>query len=142
MPFSPQTYQRLWIASLLVTMLLAAWTGISAVGGDRLGLSPQTMAWMGIGAGVLGMLLGFLPPLQKTPSQNEQVVQQVQTARRLAHVAQQAQHIPPTPPDHVDPESRLTQTTPPARPQSTFSETITRPSSGTSSTTTRTNDPS
>jgi hypothetical protein len=107
--------------------LLAAWTGISAMGGDRLGLSPQTMAWMGILAGVLGMLLGFLPPLQKTPAQNTQVVQQVQLARRLTHVAHQAQHIPPTPPDHVDPDARLTQTTPPARPLSTFSETITPP---------------
>jgi hypothetical protein len=124
MPFSPQTYQRLWIASLLVTMLLAAWTGISAVGGDRLGLSPQTMAWMGIVAGVLGMLLGFLPPLQKTPSANEDAVRQVQTARHIryaalvaqeAQQAPQAQQIPPaqiTPP----PGSRLTQPITSAQP--------------------------
>jgi hypothetical protein len=118
MPFSPKTYQILWIASLLVTLLLAAWTAISAAGGDRLGLSPQTMAWLGICAGVLGMLLGFLPPLQKTPSQNEQVVQQVQQARRLSHVAHQAQQIQPGPSfsetiTRPDPASRPSSTTPP-----------------------------
>jgi hypothetical protein len=118
MPFSPKTYRYLWIASLLVTLLLAAWTAISAAGGDRLGLSPQTMAWMGILSGVLGMLLGFLPPLQKTPAQNTQVVQQVQLAQRLSHVARQTQHIPPP---HVDPDAQLIQ------PGPTFSETITRP---------------
>jgi hypothetical protein len=62
MPFSPKTYQRLWIASLLVTLLLAAWTGISAAGGDRLGLSPQTMAWMGILSRCAGHAAGVLAP--------------------------------------------------------------------------------
>lgn len=125
MPFSPKTYQKLWIASLLVTLLLAAWTGISAMGGDRLGLSPQTMAWMGILAGVLGMLLGFLPPLQKTPSQNIQVVRQVQLAQRLTHVARQAQQIQPAPRLYPSPQAGPT-----------FSETITRPASPSSSPTT------
>jgi hypothetical protein len=122
MPFSPKTYQKLWIASLLVTLLLAAWTGISAMGGDRLGLSPQTMAWMGILAGVLGMLLGFLPPLQKTPAQNTQVVRQVQTAQRLSAVL--ARQTP-----HPQPASRLY----PSPPGPSFSETITRPASPSSS---------
>jgi hypothetical protein len=124
MPFSPKTYQYLWIASLLVTLLLAAWTGISAMGGDRLGLSPQTMAWMGILAGVLGMLLGFLPPLQKTPAQNKQVVQQVQMARRLSHVAHQAQQIQPDPrAQQIQPDPRAQQ----IQPGPSFSETITPP---------------
>jgi hypothetical protein len=120
MPFSPKTYQYLWIASLLVTLLLAAWTGISAMGGDRLGLSPQTMAWMGICAGVLGMLLGFLPPLQKTPSQNTQVVQQVQLAHRLTHVARQTQAT------HDLHEANQIRYQPPHTGPS-FSETITQP---------------
>jgi hypothetical protein len=123
MPFSPKTYQRLWIASLLVTLLLAAWTAISAAGGDRLGLSPQTMAWMGILSGVLGMLLGFLPPLQKTPSQNEQVVQQVQLARRLTHVAHQSDHLQATP----------ASPTPLSQSGPSFSETITPPRTSDSS---------
>lgn len=115
MPFSPKTYQTLWIASLLVTLLLAAWTGISAVGGDRLGLSTQTMAWMGICAGVLGMLLGFLPPLQKTPSQNTEVVRQVQEARSVAHVA------------HLAHLARLSQHLQSDSSGPSFSETITPP---------------
>jgi hypothetical protein len=120
MPFSPKTYQCLWKASLLVTMLLAAWTGISAAGGDRLGLSPQTMAWLGICAGVLGMLSGFLPPLQKTPAQHAEVVRQVQQAQAVQRLEAQSRAYVARQSDPPGPS---------------FSETITPP-------TPRTSDPS
>lgn len=66
----PRPYQILYALSVLVTLMLAVWTGISAAGAERLGLTPQSMAWLAIGAGALGVLNGFLPQLQKTPGKH------------------------------------------------------------------------
>lgn len=60
-------YQTLYALSVVVTAALALWTGISAAGGERLGLSPLVMAWLTVIFGTLGTLNGFLPPLQRWP---------------------------------------------------------------------------
>jgi hypothetical protein len=94
-----------------VTLLLAAWTAISAAGGDRLGLSPQTMAWMGILSRRAGHAAGVLAPAPEDAISKQQVVQQVQLARRLTHVAHQSQH-----PAYPPATSRLSATRPPLSP--------------------------
>lgn len=61
-------YKTLYILALVVTIFLALWTGISAAGGDKLGIPPIGMAWLTVIAGALGTLNGFLPALQRKPS--------------------------------------------------------------------------
>lgn len=65
------TYQTLYAFSALVTIALALWTGISAAGGEKLGLSMTAMAWLTIIFGALGTLNGFLPPLQRWPVKDD-----------------------------------------------------------------------
>lgn len=65
------SYKTLYALSLLVTVGLALWTGISAAGGERLGLSETAMTWLAIIFGALGTLNGFLPPLQRWPVKDD-----------------------------------------------------------------------
>lgn len=64
-------YATLYALSAIVTIALALWTGISAMGGEKLGIPEITMNWFIVIAGALGVLNGFLPPLQRWPVKND-----------------------------------------------------------------------
>jgi hypothetical protein len=60
------------ILAIVVTVLLALIGAIQAAGALSLGLSPQTLAWLGVLVIPLSVLLGFLPrvnqPTEKPPA--------------------------------------------------------------------------
>lgn len=58
-------------AAIAVTVLGAMLTGIQGAG-TNLGLNEQQLAWVGIFAGGLAVLNGFLPRVQSSGSGDEQ----------------------------------------------------------------------
>lgn len=64
-------YRTLYVFSIIITVSLAIWTGISATGAERLGISEMVMAWLTVIFGALGTLNGFLPPLQRWPVERD-----------------------------------------------------------------------
>ena len=65
------SYRTLYVAAWIVTIAAALCGAIQIAGGDKLGLSPVTMAWIAVIAAVLGTVNGFLPPLQRAPSERD-----------------------------------------------------------------------
>lgn len=63
----PDNYRVSYYAAVLVTVLLA---GLAAaqVASDALELTRQQVALMGVAAAMLGVLAGFLPRVNKPPS--------------------------------------------------------------------------
>jgi hypothetical protein len=57
-----------WTAGVVVTTVSSLLAAITLAGGDVLGISVTGMAWIGVLAAVLGTLRGFLPEIQRFPT--------------------------------------------------------------------------
>jgi len=54
-------------AAVAITILVGMLTLVQAAGAESLGLPRQVMPWLGIFVGTLGIALGFLPQVQRSP---------------------------------------------------------------------------
>jgi hypothetical protein len=55
--------------AIVVTTLTALCAAITLAGGDALGISEYAVAWVGVLGSVLGVLNGFLPSVQRFPTE-------------------------------------------------------------------------